>query len=109
MGPSNIINVNPRVAITMAPGVSASVSGMAYWRYARADGVYDVPGNLLRAPGASRARFIGKEIEATLAWQATPELELSTSLSAFDAGRFIDETGSGSTIAMLGLESNFRF
>lgn len=109
VGPSNIISVNPRVAMTMAPGVSVSVSGMAYWRYARADGVYDVPGNLLRAPGASRARFIGKEVEAALGWQATPELELSTSLSAFDAGRFIDETGSGSTIAMLGLESNFRF
>lgn len=109
VGPSNIINVNPRVVLTVAPGLSASVSGMAYWRYARADGVYDVPGNLLRAPCASRARFIGKEVEATLAWQATPELELSTSLSAFDAGRFIDETGSGSTIGMLGLESNFRF
>ncbi len=109
VGPSNIINVNPRVVLTVAPGVSASVSGMAYWRYSRADGVYDVPGTLLRAPGASRARFIGKEVEATLAWQATPELELSTSLSAFDAGRFIDETGSGNTIGMLGLESNFRF
>lgn len=109
VGPSNIVSVNPRVAMTVTPGVSASISGMAYWRYARADGVYDVPGNLLRAPGTSRARFIGKEIEATLAWQATPELELSTSLSAFDAGRFLDETGSGRTIGMLGLESNFRF
>ena len=109
VGPSNIVSVNPRVAMTATPGVSASISGMAYWRYARADGVYDVPGNLLRAPGTSKARFIGKEIEATLAWQATPELELSTSLSAFDAGRFIDDTGSGRTIVMLGLESNFRF
>ena len=109
VGPSNIVSVNPRVAMTATPGVSASISGMAYWRYARADGVYDVPGNLVRAPGTSKARFIGKEIEATLAWQATPELELSTSLSAFDAGRFIYDTGSGRTIVMLGLESNFRF
>lgn len=109
VGPSNIVSMNPRVAMTVTPGVSASIGGMAYWRYARADGVYDVPGNLLRAPGTSRARFIGKEIEATLAWQATPELELSTSLSAFDAGRFLEETGFGRTIGMLGLESNFRF
>lgn len=109
VGPSNIVSLNPRLAMTVAPGVSASVSGMAYWRYSRADGVYDIPGNLLRAPNASRARFIGKVLEATLAWQATPELELSTSLSAFDAGRFIDDTGSGRTIGMLGLESNFRF
>lgn len=109
VGPSNIVSVNPRLGMTVTPGVSASISGMAYWRYSRADGVYDVPGNLLRAPGTSKARFIGKEIEATLAWQATSELELSTSLSAFDAGRFLEETGSGRTIGMLGLESNFRF
>lgn len=109
VGPSNIVSVTPRVAVALTPGLSASLGGMAYWRYTRGDGVYDVPGNLLRAPGTSRARFIGREIEATLAWQATPELELSTSLSAFDPGRFIDETGSGSTIGLLGLESNFRF
>ena len=109
VGPSNIVSVNPRLAMTMTPGVSASLSGMAYWRYAGADGVYDGPGNLRRAPGTSTARFIGKEIEATLAWQVTPELELSTSVSAFDAGRFLDDTGSGRTIGMLGLESNFRF
>ena len=68
----------------------------------------------------SAERFSGAELHAlvaglveggraTLAWQATPELELSISLSAFDPGRFIDETGSGSTIGLLGLESNFRF
>jgi len=107
--PSNIVSLNPRLAMTLAPGVSGSLSGMAYWRYSRADGVYDIPGNLLRAPNASRARFIGKELEATFAWQATPELELSTSLSAFEAGQFIDDTGPGKTIAMLGIESNFRF
>jgi hypothetical protein len=82
---------------------------MAYWRYARGDGVYDIPGNLIRAPGSATARFIGKEVEGTLAWQATPELELSTSLSAFDPGPFIRQTGSARTIFMLGLEANFRF
>jgi hypothetical protein len=82
---------------------------MAYWRYSSADGVYDVPGTLIRAPGDSRARFVGKEAEATLAWQATPELELSASFSLFAPGAFIKETGPGRTIRLLGLEANFRF
>jgi hypothetical protein len=82
---------------------------MAYWRYSSADGVYDIPGNLIRAPGDSRAKFIGKEAEVTLAWQATAELELSTSFSLFAPGEFIKETGSARTIRMIGLESNFRF
>ena len=109
VGPTNIVSVNPRVGMTLTKTVSASLAGAAYWRYSLSDGVYDIPGNLIRAPGTSRARFIGKEVEATLAWQATPELELSTSLSAFPPGQFIRDTGSGKTITMLGLESNFRF
>ena len=82
---------------------------MAYWRASLADGVYDIPGRLIRAPGTSRARFIGKEIEATVAWQATRELSFSASLSAFAPGTFIRETGPARTITMLGLESDFRF
>ncbi|CCA90759.1 alginate export family protein [Novosphingobium sp. PP1Y] len=109
IGPTNIISVNPRVSAELGEGVSASLAGMGYWRYARADGVYDIPGNLVRAPGNSRARFIGKEVEATLAWQATAELELSTSLSLFAPGAFIKETGPAKTIRMIGLEANFRF
>jgi hypothetical protein len=109
VGPYNIISLNPRVAASLTKTVSASLAGMAYWRYSRSDGVYDVPGNLIRAPGTARDRFVGKEAEATLAWQATPELELSTSLSAFAPGGFIRETGSAKTITLLGLESNFRF
>jgi hypothetical protein len=48
-------------------------------------------------------------VEATIAWQATAELELSMSISAFAVGAFIRDTGSAKTIHMLGLESNFRF
>lgn len=109
VGPTNIVSANPRVGMTLAPRVSAGLAGMVYWRYSRADGVYDIPGNLIRAPGTATARFIGKEAEATLAWQATPELELSASLSAFAPGAFIRQTGPAKTITMLGFESNFRF
>jgi hypothetical protein len=109
VGPTNIVNVNPRVSTTLMPTVTASLAGVAYWRYSRGDGVYDIAGNLIRPRGNATARFIGKEVEGTLEWQATPELELSTSLSAFDPGPFIRQTGSARTIVMLGLEANFRF
>jgi hypothetical protein len=109
VGPYNIVNVQPNLALQLAPTVSAGVAAAAYWRMSRTDGVYDIPGNLVRAPGDSRARFIGTEVEATVAWQATAELELSASVSAFAPGAFIRQTGPAKTIRMLGLESNFRF
>lgn len=109
VGPTNIVSVNPRFSGNLGRGVSASIAAMAYWRYATGDGVYDIPGNLIRAPGGSDARFIGKEAEVTIAWQASAEWELSASLSIFAPGAFIRDTGPAKTIAMVGLESNFRF
>lgn len=109
VGPTNIINLDPRISGALGGGVSASIGVNAYWRYSTTDGVYDIPGNLIRSGSDSKARFIGKEAEATIAWQATPEWELSASMSAFAPGAFIRDTGPAKTIAMLGLESNFRF
>lgn len=113
VGPYNIVSVNPSVTFAIAPDMTLGVATMAYWRYARADGIYDIPGNLIRSPMTAsgvnaRSHFIGKEAEATFSWQATPELELSTSLSAFQAGAFLRETGTARTIGMIGVEANFR-
>ncbi|TAJ71441.1 MAG: hypothetical protein EPO51_14235 [Phenylobacterium sp.] len=109
IGPYNIVSLNPSVALDLGHDVTLGLSAMAYWRYARADGIYDVPGGLIRGPGGSQARFIGKQAEVVLDWQATPELDLSASISAFDPGAFIRETGPAETIGMVGLETNFRF
>ncbi|MGW8203502.1 alginate export family protein [Sphingomonas bisphenolicum] len=109
IGPTNIINLHPGVALTLRDDLSLSIAGMAYWRYTKGDGIYDIPGNLIRGPGNATSRFIGTQVEAALSWQATPEWELSTSLSAFSPGAFLRQTGPAETIKMFGLESNFRF
>jgi uncharacterized membrane protein YphA (DoxX/SURF4 family) len=109
IGPVNIVSVNPRVTVAVAPGWSAGLAAMGYWRYSNSDGIYGVPGNLLRAANGSSARFIGKQQEGIVGWQATPELTLSASLSFFEAGRFIRDTGPSRTIRMIGTEANFRF
>lgn len=109
IGPYNMISLNPGVTLNLGADLSLGLSAMAYWRYATADGIYDVPGNLVRGPGGSGARFIGTQAEAVLDWQATRELELSASISAFAPGDFIRQTGPARTIRMLGLEANVRF
>ena len=109
VGPYNIVNANPGVSFDLGGGVSAGAMAQFYWRYARGDGVYDVPGTLIRAAGTARRSAIGRQVEALAGWQATPELTLSASLSAFAAGAFLRETGPARTIVMLGLEANYRF
>jgi hypothetical protein len=71
--------------------------------------VYGVSGNIVRSGKDSIARFIGTQAELVVVWQATPELNLTASLSAFGAGSFIRETGPSQTIKMLGVMATYRF
>ena len=81
----------------------------AFWRHRRGDGIYDVPGQLIRPSSGSGARPIGDQIEISAGWQATPVLSFSGSLSAFRAGQFIRETGPARTIRMAGAEAMLKF
>jgi hypothetical protein len=109
IGPRNIIDVHPEIDLNLTKTIQLGLAGMAYWRQSLGDGVYDTPGRLLRAGLPSQARYIGKQAEVALTWNATRELTLSGSFAAFLPGAFIRETGSDRMIRMVGLETNFRF
>lgn len=109
VGPRNLIQVRPSVTVYPRKDVAVSLTGGAFWRQSTADGIYGVPGNLVRSGKGSDAHFIGNQIELSVAWQATAELNLSASLSAFEPGRFISETGPAQTITLISVMANFRF
>jgi hypothetical protein len=109
IGPRNIIDVHPAVTFNLPNRIQLGVAAMAYWRQSLGDGVYDTPGRLLRPGLPSQARYIGKQGEIAVTWQATPELSLEGSFAAFQPGAFIRQTGPASIIKMVGLETNFRF
>lgn len=109
IGPRNLIHVRPSIAIRPRHDVAVSLTGAAFWRESTRDGIYTIPGMLVRSGRASDARFIGTQLELAVAWQATAELNLSASFSAFDADRFIRETGPARTIEMVSATVNFRF
>jgi hypothetical protein len=109
VGPRNLIQVRPSITVYPRKDVAVSLTGAAYWRQSTADGIYGVPGNLVRSGKGSDARYIGHQVELSVAWQATAELNLSASLSAFEAGRFISDTGPAQTITLISVMANFRF
>lgn len=109
IGPSNLVTVTPRLTLSIAKPLTVAIAATGYWRYAVADGVYDIPGQLIRPVGGSRARSIGQEVEASFSWQATQELEFSGSVSTFTAGTFLRETRPHRAIGLFVLETNFRF
>ena len=109
IGPRNLIHLRPTVTASPRDNLAVSLTGAAYWRQSTGDGIYAIPGFLVRSGEDGDARFIGTQIELTVAWQATPELNLTVSASAFEPGTFIRETGPARTIGMVGAMANYRF
>ena len=109
VGPRNLIHLQPSATIHPYRNVALSLTGVAYWRQNTGDGIYSIPGFLVRSGQGSHARFIGKQLELGGSWQATPDLNLSASVSAFAPGRFIRDTGPARTIRVVAAAANFRF
>ena len=108
IGPRNIVNVHPSVDFDLGKGITVELVAARFWRESRGDGIYDIPGNLIRPAGGSDARHIGDQIEISAGWQASTLLSFSASLSAFRPGAFIRDTGPARTIHMVGAEAMLK-
>jgi hypothetical protein len=112
-GPRNLIDIHPALALTLGRinggAVQLGLTAMAYWRQSRGDGVYDIPGHRLHAASAGQARFLGKQAEAVMTWQATRELALTASASRFVPGGFLVQAGATQPIDLVAGEALFRF
>ncbi|WGF90278.1 alginate export family protein [Marinivivus vitaminiproducens] len=109
IGPANIMNLQPGIEFDLGNSATLGLAGTAYWRASRDDGLYDVPGQLIRDGDDTRARFVGTQGEMVLGWQADQAFSASISYSIFEPGTFIKDSGPAKTIHMLGAEIMYRF
>jgi len=109
IGPYNIANIHPSIDLELGHGVTLDIAGIAYWRASRHDGIYDVPGQIIREGDAGKARFIGTQAETMIGWQADETLSFTASYSLFRPGPFIRQSGPARTIHMVGAEAMYRF
>ncbi|MGX5713321.1 alginate export family protein [Sphingopyxis terrae subsp. ummariensis] len=108
IGPRNIINLHPSVDFDLGDGASLELVAARFWRESPGDGIYDIPGGIIRPAGGSEARHIGDQLEISVAWQATTLLSFAASLSAFRPGSYIRDTGPARTIHMVGAEAMLK-
>jgi hypothetical protein len=109
IGPRNLLNLHPVIGVDLGQGWSLRGAAVFFWRESLGDGVYDNPGNLLRASGDSRARYIGTQSEVVLGWTPVRGIEIEVAYSEFEPGRFIEETGPSKTVRFIGAEIQLRF
>jgi len=108
-GPINFIDVHPHVETALAHDVSLSVDWIVQWRQSLADGVYAVPGFLIRAGNDSQARFVGHRPGTEVRWQADRHVWFQADYGIFYAGKFLKETQPGRNLNYWALWAGYKF
>jgi hypothetical protein len=108
-GPINFRDVHPRVLTEWGHGVTVSTDWIFYWRQSLLDGVYSVPGTLIRAAGNSNARFVGQRPGVEVRWQVDPHIWFQADYGIFYAGTFLKETQPGRNLNYWALWAGYRF
>jgi hypothetical protein len=108
-GPINFIDFHPHVETTFPHNVTASVDWILQWRDNVLDGVYSVPGFLIRPAGNSQARFVGHRPGTELRWQADRHLWFQADYGIFYAGEFLKETQPSRNLNYWALWAGYKF
>ena len=108
-GPLNFMDIHPKVQLEAPHGVSIFADWIFQWRESLEDGVYAIPGFLIRAADDSRARFVGNRPGAEIQWQANHHLWFQADCGLFYAGPFIKETLPGRNLNYWALWVGYKF
>jgi hypothetical protein len=102
------MDLHPSVQLNLTERISLISDGDFFWRQSTRDGIYGIPGNLIRSGGTSRARYIGSHASLQLEWQLDRHLSLTTYLHFF-AGSFLKETKPGRNVDFVALWVTYKF
>jgi hypothetical protein len=108
-GPINFIDAHPRIEGTFPHSITASFDWIVQWRESLEDGVYAVPGFLIRAADGSRARFVGHRPGTEVRWQMNRHLWCQADYGIFYAGRFLKETRPGRNLNYWAVWTGYKF
>jgi hypothetical protein len=108
-GPINFIDIHPHIETTFPHNVTASFDWIFQWRENVLDGVYSVPGFLIRPAGNSQARFVGNRPGTELRWQVDRHIWCQADYGIFYAGRFLKETQPARDLNYWALWAGYKF
>jgi hypothetical protein len=106
LSPQNHVDLHPRIAFTPARDLDVSLGMNWFWKTERDDAIYRAPG--VPVGGATRSRFVARQIDLVLEWRPTRNVALRTALVELNAGDALREAGGRSaSFAMLSLTRRF--
>jgi len=108
-GPSNNIGAHLAVALKLPKSVSVIVESWVFFRESLGDGVYNVPGYLLRRGAGNPARYLGAQLAPFVAWDIDRHLSLHGTVAYFWAGDFFRMSSPGQNTTYGALWATYKF
>jgi len=108
-GPSNNVSPHAALALSLPWHLSLSVEAWAFWRESVNDGVYSVPGFLLRPGAPDQGRYLGTQVEGYVTWQAGGHLSLNGTFAYFATGTFFETNLPGKDITYAATWATYKF
>jgi hypothetical protein len=108
-GPLNHIDLDPTATFTAGAALTFTANWLFFWRTRRDDGLYGVPGNLLRSGRGTSARFVGHSPGLEIQWQFDRHLSLTANVAAFSAGAFVREAPPAKATTYFSAWSTYKF
>jgi hypothetical protein len=108
-GPINFVDLHPRVEVSLPRNVSYSFDWIFQWRESVQDGLYAVPGFLIRGAEGSHARYVGNRPGSEVRWQANRHVWFQGDYGVFFAGPFLKQTQPGRNLNYWALWAGYKF
>jgi len=109
LGPGNLTNVTPFLALRLREGLHLRVKSHVFWRSRSGDGIYAIWGAPLRQAPKSDARLVGLMPETILTADVGPHVSLAVDASYFDAGPVLRHSGTAEGMTHIGLRARYVF
>src|SRR5262249_14956415 len=90
-GPLNIQGFRPNLTLQLPRRASLTIDSYFFWRQSLNDGMYNIPGFVLRPGSYTRSRYIGTQPGAELFWPLTKHVTAGVAAAYFFTGQFLHD------------------
>jgi hypothetical protein len=110
VGPYNVQVVRPSIRFVLPRQKLTIWPNMEFlWRQSRQDGVYAIPGILVRPGGKSTALYIGQQADINVEWRPTRHFTYALDYLHCFPGSFLKQTGSSKGVNFITPWVTYRF
>lgn len=109
IGPSNLIDIHPSVALELNSKLHITIDYDAFWRYSTHDGIYAPNQQLIYSGKGSSEKFIGTQWGTEIAYQYSEKLSFKLQGTWFQSGHFLKDSSSGKDVLLGGITTQFKF